>query len=771
MPAIAPPAPPATPAAPVPHPQLLDALAAEDALRDLAARLALAASRVHPAPAALDALTRLAPDDAVRWLLACGRSLRNVLPADARARALATLAAEARNGGDPALAHGVRALAIAHPDAVMPDTLVALAECFPPERVPELLGSLVDRALGRHPEHAGLLSVAADVAIRHGDAPRAHSLLDRAGLADPSPASVQRVRARRAGLPDPPGVRARVALMGSFTLDPLVPFLDLECRAAGMVPSFHLAPFGAWEREARDPASATAEFAPDAVFLAAALDDLVPDLAGSPSPGALHGAGEEAVGRVVSAAQAFRASSSAALVVFGFHTAFADPLGPAGSGAGSRAAWVADLNARLAESLAEVADTWMLDVGDVLARRGGGAADDPRLRHMARMRIPPAALGALARACAGYVAPLRGLTRKCIAVDLDNTLWGGLAGEDGVAGIRLGDTAPGSEHVELQRWLKSMADRGFLLAAVSKNNEADALEVIRGHDAMVLREGDFAARRINWLPKHENIAAIAEELGIGLDSVVFVDDSREERDLVRRMLPQVLTPELPADAARFRAALETLPQLQQLRVTDADRARGGQYRVRVEREQAKAASGGSLGDFLHSLELVVQVAPAAPATLSRVHQLFQRTNQFNLTTRRHDLAHLAAAANDHSRRLFALRAHDRLSDHGLVGAALVEMDGSRWRVESLVLSCRVIGYGVETAFVAALASAAREAGASTLEGEMVPTEKNHPARDCWARHGFAHRETADGVETWERALDDGGPAAPEWVRLEVADAS
>lgn len=753
----------------IPHPRLLQALETGGATRELARVLARAAQRSHLPATAAAACARLAPAETVSWLLAVGEAAGELLTDAETGALLDALADEARERGDAALAELVCEAAGHHPHAVRPETVVALGEVVWPERSEGSLAPLCDHLLGREPRHPGLLRLAAGIAVERGDGPRAHALLDRLGTAAPYPADAAWAMRARARLPASPGAPLRVALLGSFTLDPLVPYLDAAFRAAGIVPQVHAAPFGAWEREVADPAAALWGHHPELAVLAVSLDDLVPALAGDPPADTLRAAGAAAVERVAAAAERVRERSSAVLAVLGFHTAFPGPPVSASPGE-SRAAWIAGLDTALGERLSALPDAWLVEMREVVARRPGGAPDDPKLRHLARMRIPSTALAGVARALAGVAVAVRGLTRKCVVVDLDNTLWGGLAGEDGIGGVRLGDTAPGSEFVELQRHLKALAGRGILLAAVSKNNEADALEVIRGHDAMVLREEDFAAMRLNWLPKHENVLSIAAELGIGTDALVFVDDNPDERDLMRQMLPEVLTPELPADPALFRRTLEELPQLRALRVTGEDRERAALYRARAGRQRARGAAGG-MDEYLRSLEVEVEAGPTPAAALSRVHQLFARTNQFNLTSRRPSFAELSARAADPGWRLFSLTARDRFGEHGLVAAALVRAEEGTWTVDGLVLSCRAIGYGVETALLATVCDAARAAGALRLEGEFVETSRNLPARGFWARHGFALRGREDGVERWERGIAAGGVAVPEWIRLRRSDAS
>jgi FkbH-like protein len=386
------------------------------------------------------------------------------------------------------------------------------------------------------------------------------------------------------------------------------------------------------------------------------------------------------------------------------------------------------------------------------------------LRHLAAMRLGYGVLGDLARCYARYIAPLKGLTRKCVVVDLDNTLWGGVVGEDGKDGIKLGPTSPGSEYQDFQRYLLSLTKQGILLAINSKNNLADALEVIRSHDGMVLREDSFVAMRINWSPKSENLVSLAGELNIGLDAMVFLDDSAEEREGIRQMVPEVLTPDLPEDPALYRQTVEALPQLQLLTLTTEDQTRVTQYQAKRERERARA-DASSLEEYLRSLAITVETARATDGTMPRVHQLIQRTNQFNLTTRRYDSGQLAALARDPERRIYVLRARDRFGDHGVVGTAIVRVDGRCWTVDSFLMSCRVIGYGVETALLAAIERDADRAGADTLVGEFIETDKNVPARDFYERHGFHREAVVDGVIHWRRRLSDDRLEDPSWVTV------
>lgn len=633
--------------------------------------------------------------------------------------------------------------------------------------------SVIAVAPGRNPTSTKLLQAAVDRAISVGDSDEAHSLLTQLARSDDGLATVRRVWQARQKLPSAPGMPVRIALLSSFTLETLLPYVDVECRALGLVPDVYVAPFNSWTQEILDDRSELYRAEPEIAFLSVAIDDLAPQLSGAPSSAELEELGDMALERVVGAARQFVARSAAALVVHGFHSAFRDPYGVlAGREAVSRVEWLASLNARLASEVKQLPRAYLLDVAEVLFFRAVGSVDNPKMRHMAALRLGERVVAEVARAYARYIAPLKGLTRKCIVLDLDNTLWGGVIGEDGIHGIKLGNTSPGSEFREFQHYLSTLSKRGFLLAINSKNNPDDALEALRSHEAMLLREDAFSAVKINWSSKPENMRSIADELNIGLDSLVFVDDNPNERELMRQALPQVLTPEMPADPALYRGTLEALPQLQTLVITEEDRTRAAQYRSRRQRDQIRTTVA-SLDEYLHSLRIRVEILKASEPLLPRVHQLFQRTNQFNLTTRRHQLGELAAFSTSADWVLYAVKVSDRFGDHGLVATALVRADPDAWKVDSLLMSCRVIGYGVETALIALIAQEAREAGAVALHGEFIPTKKNAPARDFYERHGFAAAESAPDHSRWTHDLTRSSLTVPDWVELttEVAVAS
>jgi FkbH-like protein len=649
-----------------------------------------------------------------------------------------------------------------HPDYASAGALKAVAPLLDPDTRVRQCAPLAERLLTKTPSDQDLLRLCAEAALEFEDDSRAQILLARLSEATTTPAAAQQVERMYARLSDAALPTIKIAVLSSFTIEPLRPFLTIGCRALGARPAVYIGGYQAWERELCNPESGYYAFAPDVLFLFLSVDDLIPTLAtGVSSDSELEAAGEAALQRVLQSVRSCRSLSDCAIVVHTFRTIY--------GGATARVygrsahAWVRNLNTRLIEQLDQLSDTYILET-DLIFAQARCAADDPKLRHLARMRLPLEALSETSKAYVRFIAGWKGITRKCVVLDLDNTLWGGVIGEDGLTGIRLSGSAAGSEYVEFQQYLKGLIGQGFLLALASKNNEADALEVLRTHDAMVLREHDFVATRINWRPKPENIRSIAAELGIGLDSMVFVDDNADERELMRQLAPDVLTVELPSDATLYRTTLERLPQLQVVRLTDEDRQRTQRYHEKQRREVSRAKAG-SFEDFLTSLELTAHIALASAADVARVYQLFQRTNQFNLTTRRYENAVLDACRSDPAVRLYTLRYRDRFSEPELVGAALVTAAADRWHVDNLVLSCRAIGYGIESALLARICTDARQSGVVIIGGDFIPTVKNQPAREFYALHGFELAAREADLEIWRRGLAD-VPASPHWIRLD-----
>lgn len=708
------------------------------------------------APRALRALVEIAPDAVAAELAARAESLRPA-ECDAILRDLAaTPWARTPDGGA-----GIAALAERLGPALSAATRALL---LPILHEGESLDSAVRDALDLHPGDPALLRLAVQSATRRGDSQSAQRWMTALGTADPSPGTVQALYRQRRALDEAPTPDLQVALLSTSTVDLLAAYLDLELRKVGLQPALYLAPFNAITLEVLNPGSGLYAATPDLIFLSAALDDLVPELSSTTARAELEAKGRDAVATLISQVRTMLERTSATVVVHSLHspTIGASPLDWRADGRGG---WMRDLNAELHEAFAAERRVHILDVAHVAALRHEGRYENPKMRYMASMRYGEGFVPALAAAYARYAVPLKGLTKKCLVLDCDNTLWGGIVGEDGPTGIRLGNTSPGVEYHDFQLAIQALAKRGIILAVNSKNNPDDALEVIRSHPWMVLREEAFSALRINWTSKVENLKSIAEELNIGLDSLVFMDDNPVECEQVRQMLPQVVTVQMPKDPSRYRETLESLPWFESFAVTAEDLQRVEQYRANRSREALKSTTQ-SVEDYLGSLNITVGIRPIAAETLARCVQLVNRTNQFNLTTRRYTAEEIERMLASEAWQTFTLSARDKFGDHGLVGLALVERATDAWRIDTLLMSCRVLGQGIEQSLLATIHAAAVADGASALEGAFIPTKKNAQVRDLYPRFGFAAAESAaDGAATYRLPLPS-TLVVPPWITVE-----
>ena len=408
---------------------------------------------------------------------------------------------------------------------------------------------------------------------------------------------------------------------------------------------------------------------------------------------------------------------------------------------GSRAAFVVRLNERV-RAMAEEDGVDILALDRRAARDGLAAWHDPGLWHRAKQEIVPTAAPLFGDLVARWAAAKQGRSFKCLVLDLDNTLWGGVIGDDGMEGIALGQGSPlGEAYAAFQDYARELSRRGVILAVCSKNDAANALEPFEKHPDMVLRRGDISSFAANWSDKAGNIRAIAEELNIGLDSLVFVDDNPFERNLIRQELPMVAVPEVSDDPTGYPLALADAGYFEGLSVTDEDRERTSQYQGNKARDALKESATDMAG-YLRGLEMRLVVRPFDRLGLQRIVQLINKSNQFNLTTRRYTDEDVLAVMRDPDAFGLQLRLLDRFGDNGVIAIAIGRLQANKdLSIDTWLMSCRVLGRQVEPTTLNLIAQEAGKLGARRLVGEYLPTKKNGMVRDHYARLGFTVVET------------------------------
>ncbi|MFW9788411.1 MAG: HAD-IIIC family phosphatase [Candidatus Thorarchaeota archaeon] len=560
-----------------------------------------------------------------------------------------------------------------------------------------------------------------------------------------------------------------LAVIGSTTLEPLAACLDVKTRLEGFQTTTFVGGFNTYRQEALDQKSPLYKAEPDVVVLSvdagSVLDQLFEASFVRASEKERTDLQKNLVNSVVSVVDVLEKRTSAIILVNNFIVPVFSPLGIVDNKQKTGLKkFIQGANAALAEQFIKSNQVFIVDLDSISGDYGKSRVLNWNIWYRGSVPFSEEFTPILADEYLRYIRALRGKTKKCIVLDLDNTLWGGIIGEDGLEGIKLSNTSPGIEYVDFQRGLLSFYNRGVILAICSKNNYDDAIKVFQEHPYQVLKEEHFAAMRINWQNKAANIAELAKEINIGLDSMVFFDDNPVERAQISLAHPDVLVVDLPKNPRLYRETLENLKVFDVLSLTKEDMARGEMYvgkRKRAELEQ----SAESIEDFLRTLDLKVKIQPVNDFDTPRVVQLIGKTNQFNLTTRRYTEADVRQFRDDQNVIVYSMAVTDKFGDEGVVGVAIVKMKDDDWWIDLLLMSCRVIGRSVETALLARVVADARAAKAKRIIGEYKPTKKNPPAADLYEKHGFGMPTESNGGKTWILNLDTDTVEVPDWIEL------
>lgn len=420
---------------------------------------------------------------------------------------------------------------------------------------------------------------------------------------------------------------------------------------------------------------------------------------------------------------------------------------------GTRRSIINALNARI-RMLAESTTDYLLDVAALAETVGLESWHDPVQWNLYKLPFSQQLVPAYADYVVRLLAAIRGKSRKCLVLDLDNTLWGGVIGDDGLEGIVLGQgSGLGEAFLDLQKTILTLRSQGIVLAVCSKNDDHVARLPFREHPEMLIKEDHIAVFQANWADKATNIEAIAQALDIGLDSLVFLDDNPFERTQVRTALPMVAVPELPEDPAYFARTLLSAGYFEAISFTDSDALRADQYQANAKRK-IMLSEGRDLSSYIQSLQMEISCTPFDDIGRSRITQLINKTNQFNLTTRRYTEADVQLFQN-RPEEFFTLqvRVKDIFGDQGMVSIIICRRQDNSWEIDTWLMSCRVLGRRVENEVFEQVVAQARQSGASYLTGRHIPSNKNGMVTDHYRSLGFSLIEThEDGSTTWQLAL-------------------
>ncbi len=396
---------------------------------------------------------------------------------------------------------------------------------------------------------------------------------------------------------------------------------------------------------------------------------------------------------------------------------------------------VKKLNLLIMDACQKQSYLYPVDINGLVSRLGTDKTCDARLYYHAKMPLAVSALPVIAKAVTDTVRALMGSVKKCVVCDLDNTLWGGVVGDEGLEGIRLGELGDGMAYTALQRWLRELKNRGVILAVCSKNEEATAKEPFIKHPDMILRLEDISCFIANWEDKATNIRRIRDILDIGMDSMVFLDDNPFEREAVRSLIPDITVPELPLDPAMYLPFLQSLNIFETASFSEEDLKRTERYRAESGRVMSQA-DYQSYDDYLNSLGMEAEVGPFTSFWFPRIAQLTQRSNQFNLRTVRCSEAEISALASDTKYITLYFTLRDKFGDYGLIGVVVLEKRADCLFIGQWLMSCRVLKRGMEEFIADKIIKTAAEAGFDTVIGEYIATKKNAMVSGLYEKMGF-----------------------------------
>ena len=560
---------------------------------------------------------------------------------------------------------------------------------------------------------------------------------------------------RDSGNGNTPADTLRVAILGAYTTQQLTCLADLFLFASGLEVDFYESEYGVFRQEVLNPDSDLYRFQPNIVVLLTGHRDVAKyPVLGDTS-------------KAVSEIAAAEIESWKKIWELLFHrlgcqiiqnTFATPPWGIMGHMEQRVPSAIGSYLRRLNQSIFDEAPPHVVvhDMDALAASHGRWDWSDERFYFDAKLPCAPELLPVLANSLVSLILAIRGKSRKCLVLDLDNTLWGGVIGDDGMGGIILGHgDAQGEAFSSFQQYARRLKDRGVILAVCSKNDDNVAREPFESHPEMSLKMDDITSFYANWEDKATNLRRIAQDINIGLDSLVFFDDNPAERALVRRYLPAVAVPELPEDAAGYVKVLETHRFFETVSLNREDLERTSMY-AKDARRQALMTSATDMDEYLASLNMKAIVEPINDVNLERISQLINKSNQFNLTTKRYSAAELQAVRDDSDWVARGYRLLDEFGDNGLICVVLGHLKGEALEIDTWLMSCRVLNRGVEEFVMNHIYDTARDSGVGRIEGQYLPTAKNSMVKEHYARLGFVKiSESANGGTSWRLDIGDG----------------
>ena len=559
--------------------------------------------------------------------------------------------------------------------------------------------------------------------------------------------------------------KIKIAILSSFTINGLGETLRVKCHEKKIKCITYAGGYNQYNQEILDSNGKLYKFSPDITFLILDVRSILGDLFHFPYSTSVEerrGIINSKVDEIFNLSKVLVENSGSKLILTNFAVPSYSPYGIAETKSEfGLHDMIFELNHRLKKKLMDQNSIFLYDFCGFVLKHGEKNVFDFQNFFFGDIKVALDYIPHLANDLMSYVIAVLGLTKKCIVLDLDNTLWGGIVGEDGFDGIKIGPQPPGNAYLEFQKYLKSLKKRGIILAINSKNNLEDSMKVIREHPHMVLREDDFASMRINWNDKFTNMKEISNELNIGLDSFVFFDDDPVNREYIRTELPEITIPDLPKDPSQYVQILQNLKEFSLLKITEEDSKRARMYLQQRKRNELESQSP-NLEGFLKTLDMQITIKKSNNFTIPRISQLTLKTNQFNLTTKRYQEEDIKKFSQDEKMLVGCAQVKDKFGDNGITGVFIVNKNNpNEWVLDTFLLSCRIIGREVEKGILNHIINEAKKNNVSRIRAEYIPTKKNTPIENFLPDCGFV-KEGNNWIYDVNNSF-----RIPEFLKIEV----
>jgi len=538
--------------------------------------------------------------------------------------------------------------------------------------------------------------------------------------------------------------KIKIALLSSFTINGLKEIIQVKSSELNISASVYESPYNQYSQEILNKNSSFYKFKPDIVFLIIDSRTIFDELYHFPFSKSIQQKKifiDEKILELKNLINYFVSNSDATMVLSNLNVPSSSSYGISESKLEyNLSEMIQEFNTKLISNYKKSEKIEILNFNSFISKFGEENIFDPRQYFFGDIRISMIFLPCFGQELMKFIVSFLGLTKKCLVLDLDNTLWGGIVGEDGFNGIKLGPEPPGNAFLEFQKTLLSLNQQGIILAINSKNNFEDGIQIIREHPYMILKENNFSSIRINWHDKVSNIKEIAKDLNIGLDSFVFLDDDKVNREFVKSVLPEVYVPELPDDPSLYSKFLLNMIEFSHLKITEEDKQRAKMYTQQKMRSELQNSTP-DLKAFLKKLNLKIIIKKVDAFSLPRVSQLILKTNQFNLTTKRYKESEISTMMTDPNFFVGYVNVEDKFGDNGITGVFIIKKESKLiWNIDTLLLSCRVMGRDIEKGIFIYIVNKAKKENVKQIKSQFIPTQKNKPIEDFLPNSNFKKQD-------------------------------